>query len=53
MDTRGDHPTKIFPKVSPIAVFTRRNYFALVPGKKWFGHNFDSKLLVFGAVSGV
>ena len=25
----GDHPTKVFPKVSPIAVFTSKNDVAL------------------------
>ena len=47
---RGDHPTNVFPKVSPIAIFTKRNYLALVPGhlNQWFWRDFDSKCGVFG-----
>jgi len=46
--------TKIFPKVSPIVVFTERNDFALVPGlwNQWFWCDFDSKFGVFWADSG-
>ena len=53
--TRGDHPTKIFPKVSPIVVFITRNDVALVPGhlNQWFWRDFDSKFGVFWAVSWV
>jgi len=52
---RGDHPTKIFPKVSPIVVFTKGNDLALVSGhlKQLFLSSFDSKFGVFWAVSGV
>ena len=53
--SRGDHPTKIFPKVSPIVVFTKGNDLALVPGhlNQLFLSSFDSKFGVFWAVSGV
>ena len=52
--SRGDHPTKILPKVSPIVVFTERIDLALVPGylNRWFLSSFDSKFEVFWAVSG-
>ena len=51
---RGDHPTKIFPKVSPLVVFTERIDLALVPSylNRWFLSSFDSKFEVFWAVSG-
>ena len=53
--TRVDHPTKIFPRVSSIVVFTKINDLALVPGHliQWFWRDFDSKFEVFWAVSGV
>ena len=46
---RGDHPTNIFPRVSPIIVFTKRNELALVPGNlnQWLWRDFDSKFGVF------
>ena len=49
--TRGDHPTKNVLKVSPVAVFIKRNYLALVPGhlNQWFWRDFVSK---FGGVLG-
>ena len=55
LGSRGDHPTKIFPKVSPIVVFTKGNDLALVPGhlNQLFLSSFDSKFGVFWAVSGV
>ena len=40
---RGDISTKFDPKVIPIAVFTKRNDVALVPGhlNYWFWLDFD------------
>ena len=54
MMARGDHPTKNFPKVSPLVVFTERIDLALVPSylNRWFLSSFDSKFEVFWAVSG-
>ena len=50
---RGDHPTKILPRVSLIVVFTNINYLALVPGhlNQWVWCNLDSKFGVFWALS--
>ena len=54
-NTRDDHTAIFFSKLSPIAVFAKRNNLALVPGhlNQWFRRDFDSKFEVFWAVSGV
>ena len=56
--SRGDHQTnilKVSKIISPVAVFIKRNYLALVPGylNRWFWRDLDSKFGVFWAVSGV
>ena len=46
---------KVSKIISPVAVFIKRNYLALVPGylNRWFWRDLDSKFGVFWAVSGI
>jgi len=50
----GDHPTKIFLKVSPVAVFIKINYLPLVPDhlNEWFWHDLTQNLGYFGLFQG-
>ena len=54
LGNRGDLPTNIFPKVSPIVVFINRNDLALVSGhlNQWFWSDFSPNFSVLLAVRG-